>query len=367
MQAFHYQLPAQEVIFEYNAFERLGQAAEQRGWRRLMLCTSPSQRALGRVDRLREQLGGRLAAVFDSVAPHVQDDQLARVLDEALLEQVDAVIGLGGGSPIGMAKAAAHALREHRPAVIAIPTTYAGSEMTPIFGVTHTREQPPRKVTVTDPASAPALVIYDPVLTLDTPPSLTAASGMNALAHCVEALYSLTRHPLSSAAAVSAVERIHRSLPRCVAQPDDLEARSDLLMGAHLAGVSLASARLGLHHGVCHVLGGSAGVPHGIANSIMLPHVVRFNASATAEQLLPAARAMGIDAQDPQDAVGQMAQRVAEMSAGMGLPDRLREVGVEAEDLPRLALLAFENKTVRGNPRPIEGVEELEALLRGAW
>jgi alcohol dehydrogenase class IV len=381
---YRYVSHAQEVIFGSGSLARLSQAVDGFGWRRLMLCTSRSVRAGGHVASVEAALGDRLVATFDRVQPHVQDVQVAEALALAGQAEVDALIGLGGGSAIGMAKAVASALEEQRtgrPAraatptdqplvpVVALPTTYAGSEMTPVYGITHTRETPPRKVTVNDPKVAPKLVVYDPKLTLDLPPPMTASTGLNALAHCMEALYSITRHPLSTAAAISGVRYITSALPRCYAHGDDLEARAQMLLGAHLAGLSLASVSMGLHHGLCHVLGGTAGVPHGIANSIILPHAMRFNADATAPQLLPAVEAMDIplNGVSPAAAVEAAAQRIYELVGQMNLPQRLRDAGVPEADLPRLAQLAFQNRTVQNNPKPITHAAQIEALLREAW
>jgi maleylacetate reductase len=307
------------------------------------------------------------------------------------------VVGLGGGSPLGMAKAVASALEEKRtgcPAraafptdqplvpVAAIPTTYAGSEMTAGYGVTRLEGGAARKVTVADPKIAPKLVIYDPQLTLDLPPEMTASTGINALAHCVEALYSITRHPLSTAAAISGVRHIVNALPRCYAVGDDLEARTAMLMGAHLAGAALASVAMGLHHGLCHVLGGTAGVPHGIANSIVLPHAMRFNADVASERAevtapqapaqgwgLQAAEAMGItlNGRSTEAAVEAAAQKVYDLVGQMNLPRHLRDAGVNEADLPRLAQLAFQSRTVQNNPKPITDPAQIEALLRAAW
>src|SRR5262249_46312525 len=155
-----------------------------------------------------------------------------------------------------------------------IPTTYAGSEMTPVYGITHTDQNPPRKITVRDPKIAPKLVIYDPELTLNLPPEVTASSGINAMAHCVEALYSIARNPMATAAAQSGIGHITRALPRCTANGSDGEARREMLIGSHLAAFALFTTTMGLHHGLCHVLGGSANVPHGIANAIILPHAM---------------------------------------------------------------------------------------------
>jgi maleylacetate reductase len=253
--------------------------------------------------------------------------------------------------------------------IIAIPTTYAGSEMTAVYGITHTRKSPPRKVTVNEPKIAPRLVIYDPGLTLDLPQEMTASTGINALAHCIEALYSVKRNPLSTAAATSAVRHISNALLRCYQDGNNLEARTETLVGAHLAGLALASVAMGLHHGLCHVLGGTANVPHGMANSIILPHAIRFNADATAHELLPAAEAMGIsiNATSPMVAVEALAQKIFELVGQMNLPQRLRDAGVRESDLHHLAQLAFQNRTVQNNPKPITEPAQIEALLRTAW
>jgi alcohol dehydrogenase len=384
MDKFSFLSFAQEVIFEAGALTQLGQAVERFGLERLLLITSRSVQAAGHGKTVEAALGNRFVAVFDQVDQHVQDTQVDEVLSLAAETQVDGLIGLGGGSPIGMAKAVAYTLEEKlavkpdrlrtpvtQPVfpVVAIPTTYAGSEMTAGFGITHSREDPPRKITVNDPRVAPKLVLYDPLLTLDLPPEITASTGMNALAHCIEALYSKTRQPFSSALAVSAIEYIARSLQRCYENGRDVQARTDMLIGAHLAGLSLSGVTMGLHHGLCHVLGGTAGVPHGIANSIILPHAIRFNADATAAELLPAVTALGlsVDGSGPVEAVNRAAEAIADLSIRMGLPQRLREAGVKKADLPELARLAFNSQTVQNNPKPITAVSQIETILEEAW
>jgi len=384
MSEFHYTAYAQEIIFGAGALARLGQAADHFGWQRLMLCASPSLRSGGYVARLEAALGQRLVALYERTQSHVLDFQLAEALEFAAQAGVEAVIGLGGGSPIGLAKAVSLALEEQRtgqPAraafptdqplipVIAIPTTYAGSEMTPVYGITHQLDGSTRKITVRDAKVAPKLVIYDPMITLDLPPGVTAGSGINALAHCIEALYSISRHPLSTAAAQSGIHYLTRALPRCYTQGDDLEARTEMLLGAHLAGTALATAAMGLHHGVCHVLGGTAGLPHGVANAIMLPHAMRFNLDATAPYLAQAAEAMGLPRSGQGDeAMAEAAvQYVYDLAGQLGLPQRLREAGVNESDLPGLAQAVLKSQAVQNNPKPVADAAQAEALLRAAW
>jgi len=388
MNEFHYTSYAQEVLFGAGSLSRLSESVERFHWRRLMLCSTGSLRRDGTIASIEHALGERLVGTYEYVQPHVPDSQVAEVLALADEHGVDALIGLGGGSPIGMAKAVSMALEEKRsghPAragfptdqplvpVIAIPTTYAGSEMTAVYGVTRHTDGLARKTTVTDVKIAPKLVIYDPLLTLQLPPALTASTGINALAHCIEALYSITHNPPSTAVALRGVRYITSALPRCYAAGDDLEARTEMLMGAFLAGTALSHVTMALHHGLCHVLGGTAGVPHGVANGIMLPHVMRFNLDATAPQLAEAAEAMGIGRDQGRDKsrnyerAEEAVERVYALIGQMNLPQRLRDVGVQEDDLPRLAQVALSSRAVQSNPRRITDARQIEQVLRAAW
>lgn len=381
---FHLLTYSREIIFEPGSLAQLPEAIERFGWQRLMLLTSPSQRRNGTIDALRSALGGKLVAVFDEVQAHVPDFQVSQALEIAGDHSIDALIGLGGGSPIGMAKAVSMAFEEQytgQPAraatptdqplfpVIGIPTTYAGSEMTPIYGITYSGQAKSGKHTFRDPKITPKLVVYDPDLTLDLPPEVTASSGINALAHCIEALYSITRNPQSTSAAQEGIQHITNALPACTENGSDREARSEMLVGSHLAALALSTTKMGLHHGLCHVLGGSAHVPHGVANSVMLPHAMRFNLDLTAPQLALAAWAMGFDgnSQGIQTAAEACVDQTFEFISRLGLSQRLRDVGVEADDIPRLAQLALHSRAVQDNPKPVTSADQAEAVLRAAW
>ena len=379
---FSYVSAAQQVIFGAGALGQLGEAVAGFGWQRLMLCTIPRFEVSGLLDRLEAILGGRLMAVYAEVQPHVPQDQVEAAVMLAADQEVDAVIGLGGGSPIGLAKAVSLALESQRtgqPArarfptdqplvpVVAIPTTYAGSEMTPIYGITQMIDGKTRKVTVTDAKVTPKLTLYDPELTLALPPQMTASSGINALAHCIEAVYSVTRNPLATAAALQGIAHITRALPGAVASGDDIKARTALLLGAYLAATAVATAKIGLHHGLCHVLGGTAGVPHGIANAIILPHAMRFNADATEPELAAVARAMGLTGENETELAEKAAQHVYELITQIKLPQRLRDAGVAEDDLPHLAQLALKSQAVQNNPKRITDAAQAEAVLRAAW
>ena len=384
MNEFRYTSYAQEIIFGTGSMAHLGEAVDRYSWRRLWLCSTGSQRRNGHITAIENVLRDRLVATYESVLPHVPDVQVAEVVALAYESEIDAVIGLGGGSPIGMAKAVSMAVEEKRagrPAratfpteqplvpVVAIPTTYAGSEMTPTYGITHHENGSARKITVTDARVIPKLTIYDPLLTLDLPPDMTASTGINALAHCIEALYSITRNPLSTAAALRAVQAIYSALPRCYAAGDDLEARTEMLTGAFLAGTALAHVSMALHHGLCHVLGGTAGVPHGVANSIILPHAMRFNLDAAAPELAQAAEAMGIvrAGRSEKSVAEEAIDKIYGLIGQMNLPQRLRDVGVREADLPGLGRIALQSRAVRSNPRPVTDTAQIEGVLRAAW
>jgi len=245
--------------------------------------------------------------------------------------------------------------------------------MTPVYGVTRHDQEPARKVTVHDPKITPRLALYDPLLTLMLPPEMTASTGINALAHCIEALYSVTRNPISTAIALGGIEAIGSALPRCYADGSDLEARTQMLTGSMLAGMALAHVAMGLHHGLCHVLGGSAGVSHGVANSIILPHAVRFNLDATAPQLAQAGEALRgrrtTDGrrQSQEDRAAELLEGIDALAEELSLPRRLRDVGVREEDLTRMAEIALANRTVQNNPRPVTSAGQILELLQAAW
>jgi alcohol dehydrogenase class IV len=269
----------------------------------------------------------------------------------------------------GQPARAAYPTDQPRVPAGAIPTTYAGSEMTAGGGMTEPDGAGgTRKVVRNDPKIPPKLVVYDPLLTLDMPPEVTGSTGMNALAHCVEAVYSTRRNPLATAAALAGAGHIMRSVRACVADGNNLAARTEMLLGAYLAGSALATTAMGLHHGLCHALGGSAGVPHGVANAIILPHAMQFNLDATTSELAQIAHAMGAAPAeaDARTAAEAAVEAVRQLVASLPVPQRLREAGVKHEDLPRLAAVAAQNGPVRANPKPVSA-EAAEKIFQAAW
>src|SRR5438105_2309875 len=275
---------------------------------------------------------------------------------------VDAVVSFGGGSCADLAKAVCYFTEREagtpgatwmdRPALphIAVPTTYSGAELTPFFGMTDPSTK--RKSGGGGPTIAPVAAVYDPELTLSTPARVSAETGMNALAHCVECAYSPRRTPEAEAIALAGVGRIAEALPAVVDDPADIDARTRMLVGAVLGARSLLNASMGVHHGLAQLLGGRAGIPHGLANAVILPHAIRFNLGTVPRELEQVGAALG-DAADPAGAVEALLRR-------LGLPTQLSDCGVDDDDIEAVARQAESSPTVKHNPRPVS-----EADARG--
>jgi alcohol dehydrogenase class IV len=261
--------------------------------------------------------------------------------------KADCCVAVGGGSTIGFGKAIA--LSSALP-VVAVPTTYSGSEMTTIWGIS----EGGAKKTGRDPKVLPRAVIYDPELTLELPPAVSAASGMNAIAHCVEALYAYDGNPIISLMAEEGLRALSKALPVIVKDMKNLEARSDALYGAWLAGMTISTTSVALHHKLCHILGGF-GLPHAETHSIVLPHAMRYNHDAAREAMTRIARA--IHASDAPTGIFQLEKQ-------LDLPMRLADLGMNEADLERAARIAVESPYP--NPRKVEYGPVLD-LLRAAF
>ena len=257
-------------MFAPGALSQVGDEVERLGAERVMLDPRRDDRGRRRT-RSTAQLGARLALRWNEVAQHVPVELAERARAAASEHAIDAVVTIGGGSSTGLAKALA---LSHRVPIVAVPTTYAGSEQTTIYGLTGGQH----KQTGKDPIVLPRVVVYDPELTLGLPPSVTGPSAFNALAHSVEALWAPGCNPITSALALEGVRAIAGSLPQAMADPTDVDARGDLLYGAALSGMALGATAAGLHHKLCHVLGGRFNLVHADAHSVILPHALAFNA-----------------------------------------------------------------------------------------
>lgn len=346
MKSFVYSQHPSRVIFGSGTIARLPEEADGLGLKRaLVLSTRPQAAA---AEELAERLGGRSAAVFCGAEMHtpveVTEDALAVVKEQ----RIDGLIAIGGGSTTGLSKALA--LRTDLPQ-IAVPTTYAGSEMTPILGETAAG----RKTTLKSAKVLPEVVLYDVDLTMTLPASLSATSGINAMAHAVEALYAQDRNPIIDLLASEAIGALFRALPRISADVADRPARTEALYGAWLCGLCLGSVGMALHHKLCHTLGGSFNLPHAETHTVVLPHALAYNAPAIPDVI--ARLKTVLSTEDPPGALFDLAGRV-------GAPRSLEALGMSTDAIGKATDIALANPY--WNPRPLER-EAIRHLLERAY
>ena len=336
---------------------------------RVMLVTTARRRASSSGERVAASLGTSLVAIFDDVRSHVPEGRVRAAHEIAKQENVDAIVSFGGGSCADLGKAVCYLTEQERgtlgassfdrPALahIAIPTAYSGAEVTAHFGMLD--ESARRKSGAGAPTIAPAAVLYDPEVTLDLPARVSAETGMNALAHCVEAAWSPVRTVEGEAVALAGAARIYQWLPRVVERGSDLVARTEMLAGAMLGGRALQNASMGVHHGLSQLVGGRSGIPHGLANAVILAHAVRFNADAVSGVIERLAAAFG-----RRD--GDAARAIDELRSRIGLPARLSQCGVTREDLDVVVGLSAGNANVAKNPKKVSAADA-RAILEAAY
>jgi maleylacetate reductase len=346
VKSFVYNAQPARVVFGAGSLDRLGEEVERLGATRALVLSTPEQRSAGE-DVLR-RLGAKAAGIFDKAVMHVPVETAEAARAAAARLHADCCVAIGGGSTIGLGKAIA--LTSELP-IVAVPTTFAGSEMTPIYGITAQGQ----KKTGRDPRVLPKTVIYDPVLTMSLPARIAGPSGMNAIAHCVEALYAQDANPIASLMAEEGIRTLADSLPVVVRDTEDLQARSEALFGAWLAGSCLGQVGMALHHKLCHTLGGAFNLPHAETHTIVLPHVVHYNYDAAPDAMGRISRALG--QMDPAGVLYDLGKRI-------GVPLALRDIGLKAESLDSAARLATENPYY--NPRSVE-LAAIRALLQNAW
>lgn len=344
---FTYEALPMRVVFGPGSLAGLPDEVAALGLTRVLVLCSPEQEATGQ--RVAAALGERAAGVLAEARMHVPVEVAARARDLARELGADGCVAVGGGSAVGLGKAVA---LEHGLPVVAVPTTYAGSEMTPVWGLT----EGGAKRTGRDPRVLPRSVVYDPELTLTLPPELSATSGLNAIAHAVEGLYAPDATPIVSLMAEEGARALAAALPRVVADGGDLEARGEAQYGAWLCGAVLGATTMSLHHKLCHALGGTLDLPHAPTHAVVLPHALAYNAPAAPQAVAALTRALG-GATDP-------ARGLWELAGRLGAPRALRDLGMAEDDIDRIADLAV--AAPYANPRPVTR-EGVEALLRAAW
>jgi maleylacetate reductase len=343
---FTYDARPGRVVFGQGSLQHLEREVLALGAKRALVLCTPEQRPSA--EDIATRLGQRAAGVFDRAVMHVPIEVAREARELARSLDADCAIAIGGGSTIGLGKAIA--LDSGLP-ILAVPTTYAGSEMTPIFGIT----EGGLKRTGTDLKVLPKTVIYDPALTLTLPVGMSITSGINALAHAAEGLYSRDANPVTSLIAEEAINALGRGLPGVFADSTNLEARSLSLYGAWLAGSVLGSVGMALHHKLCHTLGGTFNLPHAQTHTIVLPHALAYNADAAPEAMHRIARALG---------ARSAARGVYDLALKLGAQVALRDLGLAEADLDKTADIAAANPY--WNPRRIDRAG-LRELLQAAW
>jgi alcohol dehydrogenase class IV len=346
MQPFVYNALPSRVIFGSGTIARLQSEIERAGCRRALLLSTPEQAR--DLEEIAAALGSLAAGTFTQAAMHTPTDVTERALSKVRECNADCTVSFGGGSSTGLGKAIA--LRTDLTQ-IAVPTTYAGSEVTPIIGETKDGV----KVTQRTLKVLPEIVIYDVEFTLSLPQRLTVTSGTNAIAHAVEALYAEDRNPVISMMAEQAIGALGRALPAIVADPNDRDARAEALYGAWLCGVCLGSVGMALHHKLCHVIGGAFDLPHADTHTVILPYAMAYNAKAAPDADKAVARVLG--GNDGTSALVALAKR-------LGSPQSLKSLGMPESGIDRAADLAVQNPY--WNPRPIER-SAIRNLIATAW
>ena len=348
MNPFTYDAIGGRVVFGPGTLGRLPEELDALAASRVLLLAGERH-----AEPVHGVLGDRVAGHVRDVVQHVPVEAAAEARALAAELKPDALLAVGGGSAIGLGKAVALDVTLGDPPLVALPTTYSGSEMTTIWGLT----EGGHKRTGADHRVKPRVVVYDPDLTLGLPPRVSGPSGMNALAHCVEALYGPRANPVTTLLAMEGMRALHRSIPAVCARPGDLAARTEALYGAYLAGTALASAGTALHHKACHVLGGTFGLDHGDTNAVVLGHALAYNAPAIPEALARIEEALGTA---PGDAPGAL----FDLAVAVGAPAGLAAAGMPAAGLDEATRRIVAEAA--GNVRPPEP-EGIRRMLDDAF
>lgn len=386
---FQVEFARSKLLCRPGAIACLGEEAGAIGARRLML-VSGSRSSQGKAAcAVRSALGRLIAAEWTDIPQHSGVADVTALAEQARAQHIDGFIAVGGGSASDSAKGAAILLAEGgrlqdhanvfyppdhyvqkvlsapKLPIIAVPTTLSAAEVTPGLGI---RDEHGHKLVFWDPGVVPRLIVLDAAAIADVPAPLLASTGMNALAHCIEGMYSRVRNPVSEGLAMQGIRHLREALPGLVARPADERARNQALIGAYLSGLVIGNARVGIHHGICHGLGSLGGLPHGVANSIMLPHAMRFNREAAAGKLALAAQALGADVcgLSALEAADAAIAAVEALQREVQVPRRLSQAGLDRALLAPLARGAMSDRGLYFNPRPASEADVM-SLLEAAW
>ncbi|MES1979342.1 MAG: maleylacetate reductase [Pseudomonadota bacterium] len=334
MKSFVYNGQPSRVVFGAGSLQHLLREIELLGATKALVLSTPEQRKSA--EMIADLLGARAAGVFDRAVMHVPIETAREAREVANRLGADCAVAIGGGSTTGLGKAIA--LDSGLP-ILAIPTTYAGSEMTPIYGITEAGI----KKTGKDARVLPRTTIYDPELSAGLPVGMSITSGINAIAHAAEGLYATDSNPVMDLMAREGIAAMGRALPAIKKTPNDMQARSDALYGTWLCGMVLGNVGMALHHKLCHTLGGSFNLPHAETHTIVLPHALAYNAAAAPQAMQVISEALGGK---------NAAQAVFDLAKNNGAPVALKDIGMKEADLDKACDIAMQNQY--DNPRPLE-------------
>jgi maleylacetate reductase len=344
--SFIYSAQPSRVVFGAGSLAGLADEVKALGANKALVLCTPEQRA--QAQAVSDMLGPLSVGTYDGAQMHVPVESARKAREYARSLGADCIVAIGGGSTIGLGKAIA--LESTLP-IIAIPTTYAGSEMTPIYGITEDRV----KKTGRDLRVLPKTVLYDPELSATLPVRMSVVSGMNAIAHAAEGLYAKDGNPVMSLMAEEGIRALANGMRGVVAKASDMQARSDCLYGAWLCGSVLGHVGMALHHKLCHTLGGTFNLPHAETHTIVLPHALAYNSQAAPEAMRRVARAIG---------ASSAAAGLFDLAKELGAPTALKDIGLQEKDIEVALQLALSNPY--WNPEPL--VEDaVRTLLRNAW
>ncbi|HSB78684.1 MAG TPA: iron-containing alcohol dehydrogenase [Candidatus Methylomirabilis sp.] len=382
--------PQERVIFGQGAVRHLADEVDRLGRKRALVITGTTiAKRTPLLSRVQEILGPRLAGVFFPISQHVPQNDVINAALQGREARADVLVSLGGSSPVDGAKAVALCLSEgvvseqelhsycrgphakplqgHPLPHIALTTTLSAGEFTSGFAITDGQRRV--KDIYGAPQFVPRVVILDPELTAFTPSWLWASTGMRAVDHAVERLYSPKHQPLVDALCIQALRYLFCDLPRSTREPQNLEVRLHCQLAAWMSAVGFMSVGTGISHAIGHQLGGHCNVPHGQTSCVILPHAMDFNRPAAAERLAIVAEAAGVDIRElntPQAAMAAI-KAVRRLIEDLGCPMRLRDVGVKDSDFPLLAQAVMDEAPLIENPRPLAGVSEISEILGKAW
>jgi len=380
--SFVYRSPT-KIVFGENAVDDVAAEVDELGGGKALIVTDEGIEKAGLVERLEKALGDRCAGIFDQCTQDSGVHIVENGYEFAKGKGVDVLVSIGGGSVIDTAKGMAILLKEGgklsdydgfqllvRPVTphIVIPTTTGtGSEVT--YAAVIKDHAAKTKLLFCDTHLIPNVAILDPTVVAGLPPQLTASTGMDALCHAIEAIHSLQREPIVDGLALHAIKLITTNLPRCVEKGDDLVARGQTQIAATIAGIAFGNAQVGIVHALVHTVGGKYGVPHGIANGILLPHCIMYNLDECPDRYAMVAEAMGVRKAGMSDmeAGEAAANAIWKLTKKMGLPQRLRDVGVPEDGLEECAEASLYDGSIVYNPKTVVDSQETLGIYKKAW